>query len=394
MRRTGMLAVAAAVAGSLVLAVPASASNGNSREENKALLIAAGFFLLLTAVLYVVKTRRTVANKALAGIEVGEVKRTFAKGAIVDDATATAIAGGMVTGVGPTAIREKKFSLLHYLLVGKDNRTSTSKVVVFAWTYAIAYGLLTMLVAKWLGDSGAWGAQVYGKDVQEEYLVFLGGPYAAAIYVKYRNVTGGAAKTQAPVADSATEGAAGAVKQVVADDRGEADLIDFQYVLFNALALAYFLGTLIPELDAGFPEMPELLAGLALTSAGGYSAKKLVAQERPRLVSVFPSTLTARAPGAPDAPHVDIWARNLVVAGAEGQEPVRPIVTIGAKEADIESIDATLGTERIRVKLPPGLEAKEHPVRALRADGVPATTESGTDFLPLTITPPAPAQQR
>lgn len=391
MRRMWLLAVAAAILGLLVAAGAAEASTGgNSGDENRAELIAAGFFALLTLLLYVAGRKVHVTTRALDDIEVDTVKRSLVKGAIVDDATVAKIEAGAVAGVGASALTVKRFSLLHYLLVGKDNRTSTSKVIVFAWTYAIAWALLAMLVAKWLGDPAAWEAQVYGKGIQEEYLIFLGGPYAAAIFAKYRHATGDTAKTDAPVGDqsrSSVEGARQAIKEVVADDRGEGDLIDFQYVLFNALALAFFLGVLIPDMDGGFPEMPELLAVLALVSVGGYGAKKAVALEKPRLISLFPTTIEK----SPDA-EVDIWGRNLVVAGAAGQDAKPPIVTIGSHDAKVTMMDATLGTEKVKVKLPTGVTAGEHPVRALRADGVPAQTETGTGYLTLTVTAP-PARQ-
>src|SRR5215208_693404 len=112
-------------------------------------------------------------------------------------------------------VKQQRRSWLAALVVGKDHRVSTSKTVVFAWTVAVAFGLLSLIIAVWLGDHGPWDAQVK-RGLQEEYLLLLGGPFAAAILAKYAAVSQSDTKTAAPVGD-ANAG------QLVNDDSGDTD---------------------------------------------------------------------------------------------------------------------------------------------------------------------------
>src|SRR5688500_8861104 len=67
------------------------------------------------------------------------------------------------------------------LVVGKDNRVSTSKLQVLIWTYAIAGALLSLIAATWVGADAGFDALTDDDFDFEAYLVLLGGPFAAAI---------------------------------------------------------------------------------------------------------------------------------------------------------------------------------------------------------------------
>ncbi|HEX3692752.1 MAG TPA: hypothetical protein VHU13_05355, partial [Solirubrobacteraceae bacterium] len=69
------------------------------------------------------------------------------------------------------------------LVVGKDNRVSTSKTAALVWTYTLAGSLLSFLVARWLGHSQAYEA-LTKQGVNAEYAVLIGGPLGAAILAK------------------------------------------------------------------------------------------------------------------------------------------------------------------------------------------------------------------
>jgi len=102
---------------------------------------------------------------------------------------------------------------------------------------------------------------------------------------------------------------------LITDDRGGTDIGDFQYVLFNAIALAFYLGEFRPASRRRDAASPSALTGIALTSAGGYSAKKLFLQQAiPTLTSVLPSTVTL-PPAEPPAATVEVWASNLIIPG-------------------------------------------------------------------------------
>lgn len=173
-------------------------------------------------------------------------------------------------------------SFLYGLILGKDNRSSTSKTVALVWTFTIFYLLAAMLAAKWFGDSKGWSA-LQGQDLAP-YLVFLGGPYAAGILAT------AAASSAAQNGTKSTSTDPASIGQVLTDDTGQTDLGDLQYVLFNGLAIVFVIVSFVGHLDLGLPTIPTVLWALALTSAAGYTAKKLITDPLPT-VRVAPSVV-------------------------------------------------------------------------------------------------------
>lgn len=343
-------------------------------DPDLAQLIAGVSLILLTAVLAFVARKDTVVQN--------DAEYTLADGTKRKVTGGTVIPPDEVKYIGQAPVKAQRRSALGAMLVGKDHRTSTSKAVVFAWSLAVAFGLLSLLVAVWLGDHGPWDAQVE-RGLQEEYLLLLGGPFAAAILAKY-----GAAVSQNETKTDAPVGQANA-SQLVNDDEGNADLGDFQYVLFNVIALAFFLGDFIGDLASGFPILPALLTGLVLTSTGGYAAKKLLSQAGPTLTSVLPA---AAQPGA----EVQVFGTNLTVpAGVSGTgEQIEASVIVGSISATVTAHDLVFGNDRLTVKVPivdEGAKAGSAPISAARADGVAARGPSGVNALPFEILPKAAA---
>ena len=123
-------------------------------------------------------------------------------------------------------VNEVRRSALGAILAGTDNRLSTSKTVVFGWTVAVAFGLLSLVVAIWLGDHAPWDLQVK-HGLQEEYLLLLGGHFAAAVLAKYATTSQQDTKTTGPVGGAAPT-------QLVTNHNGDTDLGDFQYRLCRA----------------------------------------------------------------------------------------------------------------------------------------------------------------
>jgi hypothetical protein len=69
------------------------------------------------------------------------------------------------------------------------------------------------------------------------------------------------------------------------NDNGDTDLVDTQYVLFTAVAVAYFVGTLVvttvdylhgSRATVGLPEIPSALLELTSLSALTYVGNKTV----------------------------------------------------------------------------------------------------------------------
>jgi hypothetical protein len=261
------------------------------------------------------------------------------------------------------------------LVLGKDGRWSTSKVQLLAWTYAVVFGLLALIIAKWLGDAGGWD-QLVNHDLQEEYLILLGGPFAAAVLAKAittQKVENGT--TQKTDAEPSTDPVQG-LGEVVSDDNGRTDLGDLQYFLFNLVALVYFLGTLIFNLDDGFPDLPGLLVGLTSVSAAGYVSKKAADRAVPTLTSVLP-------PKARPEEHVDVWGQNLVIELA-GSVDRLPHVLIDNKRATVSVVrDGLAGNDHLNVTVPPDAKpGRPKPLIVVTAAGVAPDKPLDFEVLP------------
>jgi hypothetical protein len=303
----------------------------------------------------------------------GDVTVSLDKGAVIPSEDLGFVPEG--------SYRRITISLMRLLVIGADNRTSTSKVIAFSWTYAIVFGLFAVLVAKWLGDATGYQSLV-ANGIREEYWLFLGGPYAAAIAAKYAATTQnqGSGRPRAPV-DGATVG------QLVTNDEGNGDLGDFQYVVFNALALAFYLGSFIPHLNDGLPHLPPVLTGLALTSAGAYTAKKFLRQAPPTLTSLLPTSAPPSTATEPST--VEVWGSNLIVPAsvAPTGSPLPPTVLIAGVAATVTASQETMGADHLTVQVPETVQANTQvKLSAVRADGIPAIGPGGSDGLALNIT--------
>jgi hypothetical protein len=273
--------------------------------------------------------------------------------------------------------KQVRRSWLGAMIVGRDHRSSTSKTVVFMWTLAIAWGLLSLFLAYLFGDPAPWEAQVKS-GLQEEYLLLLGGPFAAAVLAKYLATGRSETKLDAPVGEATPA-------QLVINDDGDADLGDFQYALFNVIALAFFLGAFLKNPSGGFPLLPPLLTGLVLTSAGGYAGKKFLAQATPTLTSVVPA---AARPGV----SVQVFGTNLAISASASatDEQIHATVLVGQVSATVAAHDVVLGNDRLTVTIPPDATPGSAPITATRADGVSARGPSGANSLPFEVLAKAP----
>lgn len=203
---------------------------------------------------------------------------------------------------------------LKALVMGSDGRASTSKVQVVLWTFAVLYAFAFLLL--WGRSAGCDGNQqdtgqcqearearasfdeVTGRGIQEEYYVLLGLPLAAALASK--------AITSAKVADrdvvkqeigAEHKGFTRGLAEVVADDDGETDLVDFQYFAFNLLTLAFFFTEFLNHPGNGLPDLPPTLIALSGVSTAGYATKKVLERApSPKVTSVQPERL-ARVAG-------------------------------------------------------------------------------------------------
>ncbi len=160
------------------------------------------------------------------------------------------------------------------LVLGDDGRTSTSKLQAALWTFAVLWALISLLAGAGVE---AFDKALSGDNLREEYLLLLGGPFAAAIAAKRITVDqlkkNPESKTPRPETSEKamlTERMA----EVVSNDGGGADLGDFQYFAFTLLTLTYFAWAFIKTPSAGLPPVPGTLLVLVGVSQATYVGKK------------------------------------------------------------------------------------------------------------------------
>ena len=184
-------------------------------------------------------------------------------------------------------------SSYHGVLVGSDNRTSTSKATAALWTLIVAYFFVTMALV--LGFDYAKFQTLVG-DTSPIYLIFLGGPFAAAVIAK-AVVSGAVANGD----QQRSQADAPRVADVFSDDDGNTDLVDLQYVLFNLIVAGIVLAQFLHAPGFGAPTVPSFLAGLTSASAATYVANKgLTTANRPSLDRFLPAIVRrGRTDGRP-----------------------------------------------------------------------------------------------
>ena len=160
------------------------------------------------------------------------------------------------------------------LIIGKDNRVSTSKLQIVLWTYVLVFAIVSILA------NDAASAFV-DQDFNAEYLILLGSPAAAALLAKTFVMNKLADGTLAKPPAETNPGLLTGFAQVISEDDGSADLFDFQYFLFTVAAITYFLWEFLPSPERGLPNLPDALVALTGVSAAGYISKKGLERDAP-----------------------------------------------------------------------------------------------------------------
>lgn len=197
-------------------------------------------------------------------------------------AAVSATRWGLLIGLGAVVAITLLLTLvdaeIRTLIVGHDNRVSTSKTVAVVWTVVVAAALIALIYANLMNHPEALTATDHA-GVVGQYALLFGGPLGAAILAK------GIVQNQNK--DEQVKDMADAPKamDLVADDDGQADLGDFQYVLFNLVALVFVVGSFLHDPTAGLPHMPDVLLGLTSVSAVGYVGKKALPAAKPKPVA-------------------------------------------------------------------------------------------------------------
>lgn len=162
---------------------------------------------------------------------------------------------------------------------GKDNQLSTSKTQVALWTAAIIFAFLffTIQVIR----AGASTKVTSGfSHFGPEYLLLLGGPFAAAVLASATTTSKVQSATVQPV-----NAASPSVSDLVTDTTGQPSISDAQFLLFNLVALIFF-GVALARSPQTLPNIPDTLVGLTSVSALTYLGAKVVSSNQPTITSV------------------------------------------------------------------------------------------------------------
>jgi hypothetical protein len=198
------------------------------------------------------------------------------------------------------------------LLIGQDNRVSTSKTIAVAWTLVVAALLTAMVYANLLNHAQALNA-TNSSGVVGQYALLFGGPLGAAILAK--GIVTGQVNKDPSLKPPAATGPSPA--DLVNNDSNNVDLGDFQYVLFNLVALFFVMATILHDPAKGLPHVPDVLLGLTSVSAAGYVGKKALPATDLATASIDPAhahagdPVTIKVTGLtpPAQPDARFWVR-------------------------------------------------------------------------------------
>lgn len=200
--------------------------------------------------------------------------------------------------LGALSLLSRRSGGMRSLLIGGDGRFSTSQTQAALWTLAVLFLASDLLLRRTPGEFDA---------LDENYLLLLGGPYAAWV------ISGavGRGKLQAGDLQKVTTPEA-QVKDVLSDDNGRASLTDTQFFAFSILALVGVLVAFARE-PARLPEINPGLVLLSSAAALVYTGKKALDNNAPVV-----SSITRESGAGPMVPgdRIVVSGTNLVPAGA------------------------------------------------------------------------------
>ncbi|MFI4990285.1 MAG: hypothetical protein ACHQHO_05150 [Solirubrobacterales bacterium] len=251
------------------------------------------------------------------------------------------------------------------ICIGQDKRVSTSKTIPAVWTLVVGAMLLALIYAYIKGHHRPLQA-TNSSGVVGQYALLFGGPLGSAILAK--QIVSTQVREKPGVKPPATKKPS--PTDLVTDDKGDPELGDLQYVLFNAIALAFALATMLSTPIKGIPHLPDVLLGLTSVSAVGYVAKKTLTPTGLTSASIEPSQ------GTP---------KDKVVIAVEGllppkQSSARFWVRFGDEKGELREAPVTNGVAQIELTPPERATPPAAPVdvTVVTADGTPLQAGSFT----------------
>jgi hypothetical protein len=165
-------------------------------------------------------------------------------------------------------------------IVGKDKRLSTSKMQIALWTVAITFTFFFFTI-QLIRTSNPQQLNASFAHFGPEYLLLLGGPFAAAVLAQ---VT-----TTSKVADGSVQQVAPdhpAAADLVTDHNGQPAIADAQFFLFNLVAIGYF-AVALARAPSTLPSIPNTLVALTSVSALTYLGAKVATSNPPAISNVM-----------------------------------------------------------------------------------------------------------
>lgn len=270
--------------------------------------------------------------------------------------------------------------VLRGLVLGADNRASTSKFQATAWTYTILFALVALLVGHLLYADFDPGWDKFLEDgLNSDYLWLLGIPAAGLVGAKAITQTKVQANPDAKPPKAAGDDTLLARTRELASDDNDVNpqpaLGDLQYLVFNAVAAAYFLSAFLGHVERGLPSLPDTLIALTGVSAASYlSAKAVKSAAPPVIVSVRPMRVVLGA----EATTLAVSGSGFLGATGTGGAPA---VTLGGVTLDVLP-DATAG--RLTATVPTAATARKSGLDPGRLDFV-IYTPGGQPSAPTTV---------
>ena len=151
--------------------------------------------------------------------------------------------------------------VLRGLVLGADNRASTSKFQATAWTYAILFALLALLVGHLLyADFDPGWDKFLDEGLNSDYLWLLAIPSVGLVGAKAITQSKVQANPDAKPTKTDPDNSLLARTRELAsndnDDNPQPALGDLQYLVFNGVAVAYFLSAFLGHVERGLPSAP------------------------------------------------------------------------------------------------------------------------------------------
>ncbi len=250
-------------------------------------------------------------------------------------------------------------AIVRKLVIGADNRASTSKFQATAWTYALLFALLTLLLGHLFYADFDPGWDKFLEDgLNSDYLWLLGIPSVGLVGAKAITQSKVQANPDAKPTkpddkqpddkqpDEKTKPTTGLLVRTreLASNDDDADpqpaLGDLQYLVFNAIAVAYFLSAFLGHVEDGLPSLPDTLIALTVVSAASVRGDTETRLE-------VSGTGFLGATGKAGSPMATLGGAELDVEGTATAESVTAIVPTATEASDLGLLDPEIKVAKL-----------------------------------------------